>query len=139
MAAPERSGAVVADTHAFIWYLEGSSRLSAAAARHLEACDETGVVHISAYTLVEVRYLVGKGALRADEEAALLAAVDSPRTDIRSVPASVEVVRHLASVPRSRLFDPADRLIVASAIELGVPLVTKDAGIASSGLLECIW
>jgi PIN domain nuclease of toxin-antitoxin system len=55
------------------------------------------------------------------------------------VPVSVEVVRHLASVPRSRLFDPADRLIVATAIELGVPLVTQDAGIASSGLSECIW
>lgn len=35
--------------------------------------------------------------------------------------------------------DPADRLIVATAMELGAPLVTKDAHIQAFGGVETIW
>lgn len=42
-----------------------------------------------------------------------------------------------ASVPR----DPADRLIIASALDLQVPLVTRDAAIAAAAVpgLRVIW
>ena len=35
--------------------------------------------------------------------------------------------------------DPADRLIVAAALDLGVPLVTKDGNITDSGTVRVIW
>lgn len=35
--------------------------------------------------------------------------------------------------------DPADRLIVAAALDLGVPLVTKDGNIADAGIVRVIW
>jgi len=35
--------------------------------------------------------------------------------------------------------DPADRLIAATAIEFGTPLVTKDKRIRDSGVIETIW
>lgn len=35
--------------------------------------------------------------------------------------------------------DPADRVIVATALHRGVPLVTKDEAIRAWGGVECIW
>ena len=35
--------------------------------------------------------------------------------------------------------DPADRLIVATALDLGVPLVTKDGNITDSGVVRVLW
>ncbi len=33
----------------------------------------------------------------------------------------------------------ADRLIVATALDLGVPLVTKDGNITDSGVVRVVW
>jgi PIN domain nuclease of toxin-antitoxin system len=35
--------------------------------------------------------------------------------------------------------DPADRLIVAAALDLGVPLVTRDGNITDSGVVRVVW
>jgi PIN domain nuclease of toxin-antitoxin system len=35
--------------------------------------------------------------------------------------------------------DPADRMIVASALSLGAPLVSKDERIKRSGVVQTIW
>ncbi|HEV2845207.1 MAG TPA: PIN domain-containing protein, partial [Thermoanaerobaculia bacterium] len=35
--------------------------------------------------------------------------------------------------------DPADRLIVATAIETGVPLVTRDRQIRDFGRVDVLW
>jgi PIN domain nuclease of toxin-antitoxin system len=139
MTETDLRDAVVADTHAVVWFLEEDRQLSAGAAQQLDACDEHGVIYVCYYTLVEVRYLVEKGKPSLDQEAGLFAAVDDPDTAIEAVPVDVGVIRRLLAVPRTMLKDPADRLIVATAIELGLPLVTRDSGIKESQLVECIW
>ncbi len=44
-----------------------------------------------------------------------------------------------ASVSLEMHGDPADRLIVATALCLGMPLVTSDRKIRDSGLVKTIW
>ena len=46
---------------------------------------------------------------------------------------------HLMSFPLVVLPDPWDRMIVATALNLGVPLVTKDRAITAAGVVETIW
>jgi hypothetical protein len=43
------------------------------------------------------------------------------------------------SYPLSVLPDPWDRMIVATALHLSVPLVTKDRAITATGVVETIW
>jgi PIN domain nuclease of toxin-antitoxin system len=43
------------------------------------------------------------------------------------------------TIDRAALADPWDRFIVATAVLLGVPLVTPDARIVSSGIVPTIW
>ena len=44
-----------------------------------------------------------------------------------------------APVLRLSHSDPYDRLIVATALDLGVPLLTKDGNITDSGIVRVIW
>jgi len=48
---------------------------------------------------------------------------------------AVRAVKFGNRLPR----DPADRLIVATAVEHMAPLVTRDGPITASGLVETIW
>jgi PIN domain nuclease of toxin-antitoxin system len=55
--------ALVVDTHAAVWYLLNSSRLSPAAQRAMDdAADAGDPVYLSAISLVEIVYLVDKKA-----------------------------------------------------------------------------
>jgi predicted nucleic acid-binding protein len=46
-------------------------------------------------------------------------------------PLNLAVVDALASVPRSSVPDMPDRIIAATAVSLGLPLITRDARIRS--------
>ena len=54
------------------------------------------------------------------------------------LPLDVEVVLALDPLPQSFHGDPADRLIVATALTHGLPLATQDSAIQGSGLVP-LW
>jgi PIN domain nuclease of toxin-antitoxin system len=59
--------AVVADTHAIVWYLTNSPRLSPAAAQALDDASAAGdSILIPSISLVELTYLVEKGRVPAE-------------------------------------------------------------------------
>ncbi len=49
------------------------------------------------------------------------------------------IAARAGKLPRSVGGDPADRLIVAAALQHGVPLVTKDGTIRDAAVVETIW
>jgi len=55
------------------------------------------------------------------------------------LPLTPDIAATAAMLPRDVGRDPADRLIVATAIEYGVPLVTKDDLIRRANVVETIW
>lgn len=52
---------------------------------------------------------------------------------------TVEVSAAAGLLSSDLVGDSADRIIVATALHLGVPLVTKDRKIIDSGLVPTIW
>ncbi len=58
---------VVVDTHVAIWYFLQSSRLSNRAISALDATKAGESIYLSAISLVEVIYLVGKVRLENDD------------------------------------------------------------------------
>ena len=52
---------------------------------------------------------------------------------------TANVAARAVALPREVGRDPADRLIVATAIENGVPLVTKDKRIRDANIVQTIW
>lgn len=130
--------AVVADTHALVWFLFEQERLSPAAAKALDAAAEgPGAILVSAISLVELTYLVEKGRLPAAVLARVGALADSA-SGLSVVPVDAAVARAVASVPRTEVPDLPDRIIAATAVHMGVPLVSRDGKIVAS-CVRTIW
>jgi PIN domain nuclease of toxin-antitoxin system len=71
--------AVVADTHAIVWYLTNSPRLSPATAKALDDASAAGdSILIPSISLVELTYLVEKGRVPAEARKRLVDALAQP-------------------------------------------------------------
>lgn len=125
---------VLLDTHIALWLESGNHRLRPDTIALIEACwRDGGTVLISAITVWEIAQLVYYGRIElarpVEEWIGLFA--DSPGVEILPL-------GHRAALGAYRLDplehrDPADRLLIATAIEQGCPLVTYDARIVRFG------
>jgi PIN domain nuclease of toxin-antitoxin system len=131
--------AVAVDTHAIIWYLTGDPRLSAGATAALDGATAAGeFIHVPSVCLVELTYLIEKGRVPLTARARLLHALDDPRTPCRLAPLDRNVADALELVSRAQVPDLPDRIVSATALALGVSLISRDRKIRASQV-ETIW
>jgi PIN domain nuclease of toxin-antitoxin system len=131
--------AVVADTHAIIWYVTDNPRLSQKAVAAMDAATAAGdPIYVSAISLIEVQYLVEKGRLAAEDQRLLLEAIDDANRPARLVPVDREIAEALKMVPRDEVPDMPDRIVAATAFLLGIPAISRDGKIRASQV-QTIW
>lgn len=131
---------VVADTHAFIWYLRDDDQLSRSAAEAMDAATDSGQpIVISAVTVVELRYLVEKGTFTPEEFQALTGVLGVIDSAFEVAPVDLDVALAVGQVPRDAVRDPWDRMIAATAISLGLSLVTRDTKLAGLRTPSTLW
>lgn len=126
---------IVADTHVWLWWISDTERLSAAA---LEALG-SGPVGVSPFTFWEVAMLDRKRRVKLDGPALPWIAEAVDRSHTVTIELSLEIAVIAGSFDHARLRDPADRIIVATALHHGWPLVTKDDDIRAAGVVPTIW
>jgi PIN domain nuclease of toxin-antitoxin system len=136
MPTPEK---VLLDTHALLWWKAGRARLSAAAA---VALDSATSILISPISCWEVGMLVVKGRVKLDRPTRTW--VDDVLAPATTGLAELTAATAVAAAELADFHgDPADRIIVASAQTLGIPLITKDRLIHSYARgrpgLQLIW
>jgi PIN domain nuclease of toxin-antitoxin system len=130
---------VVTDTHGLIWYLEDSPLLGPGAREAFHACDRGEiVVYIPTICLVEIVYLQDKGRIPAELKMQLDAELQAGTSGLVLVDLTAEVANAVARVPRSEVPDMPDRIIAATALHLGLPLISRDRKIQLSGV-NTIW
>jgi PIN domain nuclease of toxin-antitoxin system len=96
-------------------------------------------IYVSAITFVEVAYLIDKGKLPAADWLLLGSAVSNGvKTALELVPVDRAVAEAVALIPRAAIPDMPDRIIAATALHLGVPLISRDRKIQSSSI-QTIW
>ncbi len=130
---------VVADSHAIVWYVQGSSRLSGDGKAALAESERSDGVVVSVATLADLWYVTQTTqSVSGDYLTRLRAKLDaSAKVDLHAI--DVAVADAFTMIPRSLLTDPWDRFIVATAKALALPLVTRDGAIQESNLVETIW
>lgn len=131
--------AAVADTHAVVWHFSGDPRLSAVAASFIDTERQRGnEIAFSSITLAEILYLSEKGRLAANTFAELTAFLERARASFVEAPFTMTVARAMVRVSRADVPDLPDRIIAATALHLGVPPISRDRKIRTSGIAT-IW
>lgn len=129
----------VLDTHSVIWYLHRSTQLSPAALRAIRHFVENGrPLFISAISLVETIYLAETGRLPVEALRRLDAEVKSAESGLLIHPVDEGVADAVYKIPRNFVSDMPDRIIAATALHLGLPLVTRDRRLQAAGI-STIW
>jgi PIN domain nuclease of toxin-antitoxin system len=127
------------DTHTVLWYLENSKELSTTARTTIEdAIHDARDVHVSAISLIETVYLVEHKRVSVTALQRLRNALIDPSAGLFIAPVDASVANALENVPRNIVPDMPDRIIAATALHLGLPLVTRDRRLQSAGI-ETIW
>ena len=130
---------VVADSHAILWYVQGSDRLSEGASSALASAEADDGIVVSVATIVDLWYVTQTTQRVTSEALARLRDVLIESASVDLHPIDLSVADAVTSIPREVLADPWDRFIVATTIALEVPLVTRDRAITKSALVETIW
>lgn len=130
---------VLADTHAANWFLRDDPRLSVNARQALDAVvNASGRILVSAISVVEIVYLVEKGRLPAELYNEFDEDLLNPQGTFELVAVNSAVARALAEIPYATVGDMPDRIVAATALVLGCPLVTADRQLRRSPV-ETIW
>lgn len=128
---------VLLDTHVWLWRLLTPERLSAAAEAAI--VDRTSRVHLSPISTWETLVLArtGRVELLPSPVAWVLDALR--RTGAAAVPMTHEVALRSEALDGFGSEDPADRFLVASAIEHDLALVTADTAMRGYGAVTTVW
>jgi PIN domain nuclease of toxin-antitoxin system len=131
---------LVVDTHALIGYLMRDPSLSAEARSSMESvANMYGTLHVSSISLVEIVYLGEKGRIATTCWQVLTHALERPESAWEVAPVSRGTADSLRRIPRDLVPDMPDRIVAATAIELGMPLVTCDARMRQVTGIEVVW
>jgi len=129
----------VADTHAGLWYLFGDSQLSRSVKLAIEAAaNARQKIALSVITLAEIVYLVEKGRIRASAYDDLQEALHDPNHVLQEAPLTGEITDAMRLVPRADIPDMPDRIVAATAVYFGVPVISRDGRIRASNI-QTIW
>ena len=131
--------AIVLDTHCLIWYLGGDPKLTMAARSAVDTALQTGdPIYVSSITLVEMIYLGERGRIVPTALAQVRQVFADPSSGLKLVSLDLKIADALGRVSRDEIPDMPDRIIAATALHLGHPLVTADGRIRKSAVAT-IW
>lgn len=114
---------IVLDTASWIWLASDPRRLSARARDRIEAAD---LALVSAISVWEVSMLVARRRIELDREVEdwVALALALPKLELASLDPAIAI--RSTRLPGEFHADPADRIIVATAIERSATLITPD-------------
>lgn len=128
----------VADTHGLIWYVLADPRLPPGARSAIEDAASAGdEIAVSSISLVEIVYLMERRRIDDRTLDRVRAILDGTEV-FREVPVAGLIADAVGLVPRAEVPDFPDRIIAATALHLGVPVITRDGKIRASSVAT-IW
>jgi PIN domain nuclease of toxin-antitoxin system len=115
---------IVLDTHIWVGYIDQPSQLPKPALDAIRGGQEP--IYISSISVWEVLMLERRGRLELRIPAALWVEKCERLALFHFVPVDNTIARLSVELPEPIHADPADRIIIATALSLGATLVTKD-------------
>lgn len=130
---------IVLDTHAWIWWVSSPVYLSETAKRIIDEAVTEKNIFISSISAWEVAILASRGRLQLTMSVADWVAASEALPFFDFVPVSNSIALKSVQLPGVLHNDPADRIIIATALSLGAVLVTKDEKIRNYPHVKTAW
>jgi PIN domain nuclease of toxin-antitoxin system len=129
---------ILMDTHIVLWLAFSSEKISRRALNAIEESRRKAEgLAISNITLLELATLAHKGRIHLE------ISLESFLTEVESrfsvLPMDGRICARSQQLPASYPKDPADRVIGATSLVHGFPLITADEAIQRSKSLQIIW
>ncbi len=127
---------IILDTHAWIWYVTESDKISINALNKIKDVDVCGVSAISCW---EIAMLISKGRLKLNVSKKEWINKALNYNKIELIPLSPDMPITSTELDKSFHNDPADRIITATALVFDCELITKDKKISNYSKVKTIW
>ncbi len=129
---------IVLDSHVLAWLTLDEKNLSKPAAEAIRASRERGEPSaLSAATLYEFALMVARN--RIGTKLPIEELIKDVAGNFVVLPLTPEIAVAAAKMPEGFPRDPFDRIIAATALVHGAPLITADGAIRRSGAVATIW
>ena len=125
------------DTCCIVWAVSEPSSLSKAAKTLLTA-DESDI-GVSVISAAEIACAAERGRIVIDRHWKKWFRYYIGLNGWQVEDIDLDIMEEAYSLPEAFHADPADRIIVATALYLGADIITMDDRIQKAGLVKCIW
>ncbi len=131
---------IVLDTHVLLWWVGGDEKkLSRKVRRLLEQHRQSHGLIISSISIFEIATLERRGRLRFNVSASEWIHQLRQLPEYRIEPLTDAIAERAGQFGEAFPGDPADRMIAATALMHGVPLVTYDERLHGIEFLKTVW
>ncbi len=130
---------IVLDTHVLVWWVSGSGRLSVRAKRAINQGLRRAPAIVATISMLEIVTVVRRGRLKLGMPLAQWLTDLHALPEIQFQPVSAQIAELAGSFNEAMPDDPADRIIVATALTLGAKLVTADERLRESPNIVTVW
>ncbi len=130
---------IVLDTHVLVWWASRSTELPRRIGALIDRNAAEHPVHASSISAWEIAMLARKGRLRLTMPAEDWIATCEALPELLFVPADNRILLRSVGLPEPLHGDPADRIIISTALQLGAKLVTRDDKLRAYRHVETVW
>ena len=130
---------ILLDTHVWVWWLARPEELTKSARQAVERELATGSVGISSFSVWELALLVQRKRLDLSVDLVEWVAESERIKGVTFHPVSNSIALQSVNLPGAFHPDPADRILVATARQLGATFVTGDAKIHRYPHVKTLW
>ena len=130
---------ILLDTHIWIWWISNLEKLSPKALSAINKARSESSIVISSISTWEIALLVEKGRLELSVSVRDWVRKTEGLPFVRFAAVDNTISLRSVSLPGEFHADPADRIITATAMTMGIPLVTRDEKILGYPHVNTIW
>lgn len=130
---------IVLDTNALIWWISDSGKLSRKARKIIEEGEKKKAIYISSISVLEVYTLVKKGKLELNTLANNWLEKIENLSYVHFVPVDNKIAAQSVNLTNFEHKDPADRIIIATALTFGAKIITSDKKILNYPYVQSVW
>ena len=130
---------IVLDTHVWVWWVSGAEPLPRKVKTALDQHRKDGTIRVSSISVWEVAQLVARGRLKLTMDVEDWIAKSEVIPFLGFVPVDNRIAVRSTRLPGTLHSDPADRIIIATALEHRLVVLTPDTLITRYPDVETEW